>query len=272
MAHAELGRAPVERPAASVLDRRHFLRAGAACAVPLVAWTGFGQGGWTIGAGGAVETDPVLDHVARELVRTYQGMLGVEGPKGEHLRAFAANIDLLAAHWRQNGRAERFDRDLRDAVGRMGREAVAGDALARYPEIAEEAAARYGFTRRARPGFDTMLDGIDRLQQDGLAVSLRRAAPGLRTLGDALDRRRAGGAQVHRVRQKMGDEYIGTGPVEGPILGCDDLKALSYILLLGAAAFGIFSAGAGAGILALLGEGVSIMADYDCAPKEEEGI
>ena len=90
------------------ISRRQFL--GSASASTLALW----QAGPLIVAQPVEPRDPVLDHVIRESARIYKDIQD-RGLRGEHLRAFSANIQLAAIQGRQQGLDNKIRRAARSA-------------------------------------------------------------------------------------------------------------------------------------------------------------
>jgi hypothetical protein len=270
MAHARPSCPPDNRPALSALDRRLFLRVGVIGVAPLLVAGTLGQvtRAWA-GATPQPTTDPVLDHVSRELTKICRGMRGVEGVKGEHVRALAANLDLVAAHLQQSGNDRRLDAGIRAGIDRSGRDAFALELHARHAEIAVDTAVRYGIVSQVRLDQTETSAALDRLQQEGVAPALRQAVPGLISLGAWIDRNRARKeAEVLRARQKPGDDFLGYNLYPPPNYRCSDLKLLVHEMSIAAAVFGICGSAWGGGIFALVAEGLSILYDSGCDPQE----
>jgi hypothetical protein len=258
------------RPPSPAIDRRRFLHTGAACVVPLLAGTTFGRPvlAWPSGASAqAPETDAILDHISRELLRVCKGMQGVEGIKGEHVRALAANLDLMAVHLVEKGHDRRLEAKLKDGVSRSGRDGFAHELLTRHAEAIAATAEQYGIAHRVQLDLLEMGEAVDIASGKGITTVMRKSAPGLLRLAARIDRNRPDrGPAVLHVRQKPGDDF--GGYVEPAPLTCRDLRLLMYMLGIGSALFGIFSFGVTSGVYALLSLMASMLYDGVCDGRE----
>ncbi len=270
MAHARPNRTLDERPAASTLDRHRFLHLGTVLIVLILAGTMPGRMVWAEARGPAQSTnDPVMDHISRELMRVYWGMQGVGGVKGEHVRALAANLDLLAAQLQATGDDQRLNEQLGKGVLRSGRDAFAQELLAGYTGVAAETAARYGLANRARLDPSGTKAAVELLERDGIAAVLQKANAGLLKLAAVIDRNRGNAnTQVLLARQKPGDDFLGYNLFPGPGYSCADLKFLIHEMGIAAAVFGLCGSALGGGVFALFAEGLSMLYDYGCSPLE----
>jgi hypothetical protein len=271
MAHARPNCRPDKRQASSTLDRRRFLGVGAACAAPLLAGTTLGRltGAWA-GAAPAQKADPILDHISRELMKVYRGMRGVQGVQGEHVRALAANLELLGARLQETGDDRRLGAKLRDGVSRTGRDAFAQELSARHAEIAVDLAERHGIVNPVQLGLIEAGAALDLMQRDGIAPVLSKTVPGLLTLAAWIDRARVNkDGVVLLARQKPGDDFLGYDypPVA---LTCGNLKFLAHFMGLAAGAMGISGLEVSGGMCAIAAEVFSML--YDCVCAEQEAI
>lgn len=270
MTHARPSRTLDERPAASAPDRRRFLHVGTALIVLLLAGTMPGRVAWAEGRGSAQSTvDPVMDHIGRELMRVYWGMQGVAGVKGEHVRALAANLDLLAVQLQATGDDQRLNEQLGKGVRQSGRDAFARELLARHADAAAETAGRYGLAKRVRLDPGGIMAAADLMQRDGIVAVLQKASFGLLKLAAAMDRNRGNAdTQVLLARQKPGDDFLGYNLFPARGYSCGDLKFLIHEMGIAAAVFGLCGSALGGGVFALLAEGLSLVYDYGCSPME----
>jgi hypothetical protein len=270
MTHARQSRTLDERPAASTPDRRRFLQVGIALIVLLLAGTMTGRVAWAARSGPAQSTtDPVMDHLSRELIRVYWGMQGVGGVKGEHVRALAANLDLLAAQLQATGDDQRLNEQLGKGVMQSGRDRFAQEVRSRYAGVAAETAGRYGLASRVRLDPGGIMAAVDLMQRDGIVAVLQKARVGLLKLAAVIDRNRgSANTQVLLARQKPGDDFLGYNLFPGPGYSCGDLKFLIHEMGIAAAVFGLCGSALGGGVFALLAEGLSMLYDYGCSPME----
>lgn len=272
MAHAPLSCSAEVRPASPATDRRHFLHAGVACVVPLLAGTTVGRTAlaWPSGASAQPpETDAILNHITRELLKIGRGMQGAAGIKGEHVRAFAANLDLMAAHLVENGHDRRLEASLKEGVGRSGREGFAYELLTRQAEVVAATAERYGIANRVR--LDLVETGavLDVALRQGFAPVLERSAPRLAALAAAIDRaRQRQGVVVRTAGQKAGDDFLLYGSQPEPALTCRDLRTLMYMAGIASAIFGIVSFGVTSGVYGLVALMASMLYDWVCTGEE----
>jgi hypothetical protein len=243
-------------------DRRGFLRAGAACAMPLLAGgvlTSRGMpGGVETGAGPAERdaSDPVLTHVQQELARTCHAVRGPAGIRGEHVRALAANLDLIGVCLQSAGSAPRADAALRRRIEEKGREATAEECLAAFDDLAVEMNLQFGVI--FHPGRDPSraAAAIDSVAAWGSVSTVRGHRAALHRLAASIDRAdlmRGGTARPLAVCQKPGDDFLGYPPgsaLDGLTL-CQHLEALQWALEVLAAFLALMTSGAAAGALAL---------------------
>jgi hypothetical protein len=270
MAHAPLSCRPDIRPASPAIDRRRFLYAGVGCVVPLLAGTTLGRtaAAWPLAAPATPsETDAVLNHINRELLRVCKGMQGVAGVTGEHVRGFAANLDLMMAYLVDKGHDRRLEAHLKDGQSRLGRDGFAHELLTRQAEAIAATAERYGIVNRTRLDLVEMGAALDAASEKGITTIMRESAPGLRALAARIDRSRAvRDPGVVRVRQKPGDDFGGYVPP--PMLTCKDLRMLMYVSGIASAVFGMFSFGVTAGLYGLGSLLASMLYDWICTEEE----
>ena len=272
MAHAPLSCRPDLRPPSPATDRRRFLHTGVACVVPLLAGTTFGRTAlaWPDATPAqAPETDAILHHITCELLKVGKGMQGVAGIKGEHVRAFAANLNLMAAHLVDNGHNRRLDAKLKEGLGRSGRDGFAGELLTRQTEAMAATAEQYGVANRVRLDLIETASALDVALRQGFAPVLQRSAPRLAALAAAIDRARARqGAVVRTAGQKAGDDFLLYGPQPEPALTCKDLRLLMYLSAIASAIFGMASFGVTSGVYALASLVASMLYDWLCTAEE----
>jgi hypothetical protein len=209
----EHGRAG-ESAAVAAPGRRAFLGAGIGCALPLVAGTGFVRAGGFLQAGaGGADSDPVWEHIAAECWRTCQEIQGPLGPRGEHVRRLASQVDLFAAHLRGCGLDRHVDDEVRRIVRERGRDAAAF-------EIVDHHRATIGHSRRVpRRGPDPDIDPakvaacLDAVLVQGTARVWRSRRAALDAAAARLDGELATAAgrvrPVSLVGQKPGDDFPG---------------------------------------------------------------
>ncbi len=271
MAHARPGWRSDTRPSSPPIARRQFLSAGAACAVPIFAGTSFGRAewGWPMAAQSQPsETDPVIDHVARELVRVCRAMQGVEGVKGEHVRTLASNLDLVAAHGLQAGLDPKLAAALNEGVGRSGREGFAQDLMMRHVEAIASISERYGLKSRSQLDLGRMAEAIDLAGRQDFTPVFERAARGLARLGAEFDRGRLAQVRVVRVGEQKPCDELGGCWTDVPPMGCAELRLLMHFMALTCGITGIMGAGLYAGIFGLLAEILAILYDVNCGDSE----
>lgn len=272
MAHAPLSGRPEIRPAFPAIDRRRFLHAGAACVVPLLAGTTLGRTAlaWPFAAPAQTsETDAILNHINRELLKTCKGMQGVAGIKGEHVRTMAANLDLMAVHLIEKGHDRQLEATLKDGVSRLGRDGFAQELLTRQAEVIAATATQNRIANRARLDLMETAAALDLALQQGFAPVLQRSAPRLAALAAAIDRaRQQQGAAVRTAGQKAGDDFLLYGSQPEPMLGCKELRSLMYMMGIASALFGMASFGVTSGVYALGSLLASMLYDWLC-PEEE---
>ncbi len=272
MAHARPSSQPDARLAPPAIDRRRFLHTGVACVVPLLAGATVGRGAaaWPVAAPAqAGETDAIVDHINRELLKVCKGMQGVQGVRGEHVRALAANLDLLAAHMVERGHHHRLDARLKEEVSRSGRDGFARALMMRQAEVIAETAERHGLANRVRLDVPEMGSALDVAQRLGLVPVFQRAAPALARLAAGIDRARQQQGAVTRIAgQKAGDDFLLYGPQPEPQLSCSDLKLLIHLMAIGGGILGLFGLGISAIMCALIAEALSMLYDMVCPGQE----
>ncbi len=254
------------------MDRRHFLHTGAACVVPLLAGTTLGRAAsaWPMaGPAQASENDAILDHINRELVKVCKGMQGVEGVKGEHVRALAANLDLMAAHLHERGHDRRVDAKLNEGIGRSGRDVFAQELIARQAGVIAATAERHGIASRVRLDLVEAGAALDVVQRQRFTHVCQRTAQALVRTGAGIDRaRQRQGAVARRAGQKAGDDFLLYGPQPEPALTCKDLNLLIHLMAIGGGVLGICGLGISGGLCALFAEALSMLYDWACTAQE----
>jgi hypothetical protein len=272
MAHAPLSGRPDIGPAAQAIDRRRFLWTGAGCVVPLLAGTTLGRTApaWPLAAPVQTsETDAILNHINRELLKACKGMQRVAGIKGEHVRVMAANLDLMAAHLIEKGQDRQLEAALKDGVNRSGRDGFAQELLARQAEVIAATAKQHGIANRVRLDLMETAAALDVALRQGFAPVLHRSAPRLAALAAAIDRaRERQGAVVRTAGQKAGDDFLLYGSQPEPVLTCRDLRVLMYLSAIASAVFGIASFGVTSGVYALGSLLASMLYDWLCTVQE----
>lgn len=273
MAHAQPRCRPDPQSPPHAIGRRHFLCAGAACCVPLMAGAALGQAASTwagVMPAQEPEVDAILDHIGRELVRVGQRMQGVGGVKGEHVRALAANLDLMAAHLVQTRVNRRMSAALQDGISRLGRDVFTREISGRHLETALETGRRCGLSHRMREDLDATGMALNLACHEDITSIMRKTVPRLARLADRLDRRRP--LEDHAVRlvgQKPGDDFGGSWG-DPPPLTCKDLKVFIYLMGISSAVLGMFSFGVGSGIYAIFSILGSMLYDGVCMEAEAE--
>jgi hypothetical protein len=249
-------------PAITGPDRRGFLRAGAGCALPLLAGgmltsRGLAEG---VDAGAAPAdrdpSDPVLTHVQQELARTYHAMRGPAGIRGEHVRSLAANLDLIGVCLQSAGSTTRADAALRRRIAEKGREATAEECLAAYDELAVEVSLQFGAISRSGRDPSHAAAAVDSVAARGIVSTVRGHKAVLQRLAASIDRAdmmRGATVRPLAVRQKPGDDFLGypPGSVFDGITLCQHLEALQWALEVLAAFLALMTSGMAAGALAL---------------------
>ncbi len=272
MAHAQPRCRPDMRPASSAMGRRHFLHAGAACVVPLLAGTTLGRTAlaWPIaGPAQAADYDATLDHISRELVGVCKGMQGVEGVKGEHVRALAANLDLLAVRLRERGQDRRLEETLKEGVGRSGRDVFAQELVARQAEVIAALARRHRIANRVRLDLGEAASALDVAQRHPFTYVCQRSAHALVRTATGIDRaRQRQGVVVRAAGQKAGDDFLLWGSQPEPVLTCKDLNFLIHFMALSGGLMGLFGLGFSGAVSALIAEALSIIYDWVCTLAE----
>jgi hypothetical protein len=246
-----------EEPGSVQPGRRAFLRFGTGCALPLVV------GGALNAARAAAAppadppaTDAVLDHIRQEAVRVYHGMSGEAGPRGEHVRRLAANLELLGAYLQAREDGARIDSAFRRRVHEQGREATVRQLMAGYGDLAVEAALEHGVVSRVACDTQGALAALDRVARGGVVATLRGQKAGLSRLAARVDRanlERERTTALRAVRQKPGDDFLGfpPDPPTGDMTWCEFLTTLVRAVQTTAAILGVIGFGAAAGALAV---------------------
>jgi hypothetical protein len=266
-------------PIAPRPGRRAFLRMGAACAVPLFV------GGPPRDASGAVARslphslkqtafDPVLDHIRRELVRTYHGMLGPGGIRGEHVRGLSANLELFGVCLQSRAGAARADDALRQRIEEKGREATAQECLRAYDDLAVEINLQYGVVSRADHDVSRAAAALDSVAAQGVVSTVRGHRAALNRLAAALDRAeamRGAKSKALAVRQKPGDDFMGysVGSALDALTLCQHMEALSGAVGMLAAFLALLGDGPAAAALALAVEVLALLKSIPCRPDLE---
>jgi hypothetical protein len=186
------------------MGRRVFVGSVVA-GLPLLATSAgraFGQaaGGTAHVHDGAV-ADPVLEHIARQLAAIHNAMR--RDPRGEHLRAFAAQLQTLSVYGRQIDIDARLASAVRTLIDRDGRDALLYPKPDRDHLLAE--LRRYGAQPDARiVGAESDLDyarrsaALDALIANGVSARLQSMATLLEHAAPEFDR---AGGNVVRVSQ-----------------------------------------------------------------------
>ena len=272
MAHARPSGQPEARLAPPPTDRRHFLHTGVVCLVPLLAGTTLGRAAsaWPIARPAqAPDTDAIVNHLNRELLKVCQGMQGMEGVKGEHVRALAANLDLMAAHMVEKGHQHRLEAKLKEAVGRSGRDGFAQELFMRQAEAIAATAEEHGIANRVR--LDLLETGValDVARRQGFVTVFQRTAPALHRLAAAMDGARQRQGDVRRAAdQKPGDDFFGYNLQPEPQLTCKDLRFLIHFMAIGGGILGLVGLGISGIICALIAEALSMLYDMVCSGAE----
>jgi hypothetical protein len=240
--------------------------------VPLLAGTTLGRTAlaWPLAVPAqASETDAILNHINRELLKVCKGMQRVAGIKGEHVRAFAANLDLMAAHLLEKRHDRRLNAILEDGSSRLGRDGFAQELLARQAEVFAATATQNGIANRVRLDLIETAAALDVAVRQGFAPVLRRSAPRLAALAAAIDRaRERRGSAVRTAGQKAGDDFLLYGSQPEPMLGCRELRSLMYMMGIASALFGMASFGVTSGVYALGSLFASMLYDWICTVEE----
>lgn len=242
--------------------RRAFLRAGAGCALPLVAGVMSESRGIAASAAPRREpirqdsTEAVLTHVQQELARTYHAMRGPAGVRGEHIRLLAANLDLIGVCLQSGNDDSRADAALRERIGENGRDAATDEYLASYDELAVEVNLQYGVVPRGGRNRSRAPAVLDSVAVRGVVSTVRGHKAALNRLAAAIDRAetvRGAGARPLAVRQKPGDDFLGypPGSVFDDASMCQQLEALQIAVELTAAVLALVGGGTAAAALAL---------------------
>jgi hypothetical protein len=253
------------RPATATRPgRRACLRMGAGCAVPLLAGELSGVAGSREPQAAEQEwSDPVLDHIRQELVRTYRGVRSAAGARGEHVRALAVNLDLMGAYLQSRKHGERADAALRRRVEEKGREAAAQELMAAYGDVTVEIGLQYGVASRASRDVHGACAALDTVTAHGVMASLRGPKAALYRLAALLDRSDptyGGKARLLVVRQKPGDDFLGYPPIPfHDMTWCEFLTNLVRAVETTAAILGVLGFGPAAGGLAVAVEVLELM-------------
>jgi hypothetical protein len=156
-----------------------------------------------------VATDPVLDHIARQLAGIHNAMR--RQPRGEHMRAVAAQLRTLAVYGRQIDVDSRMRSLVGALVKRDGRDGVLylqPDAervradLKRFGAEPDEKLLRAPITL----DYAARSAALNRLLQSGLSVQWERMAALLDRMAPGIDER---ASTVIRVRQDDPDYWEG---------------------------------------------------------------
>jgi hypothetical protein len=224
-------------------DRRTFLSLGVGCVIPLLVGEATAKAAEGLAARQVQGmTDPVMDHIHREVMRAYRGVRGSGGIRGEHVRALGANVVLLGAHLQGNKEKEdaRLDAFLRRRIRDKGREATAQELSATYRELAAGLSVQQGVTSRLELEDTATRTALDVLVAHGAVGTLRRYEAGLQRLAAEIDQAmmtRGARPVPVAVRQKPGDDFLGYPPPDGS--GCTFLDGAIHGLALEAAIFGL---------------------------------
>jgi hypothetical protein len=273
VAHAQRSGLPDTGLASSGIDRRRLLFAGAACCVPLVAGAAISRASSAWAAmrpAQASDANPILDHIGRELVGIYHGMQGAVGIKGEHVRALAANLDLMAAELVQSGHDTRVQAALREGTERLGPDAFARELSARHQEAAIEMARRCGLARRVPEDLAGTAAALDLARREEIVVFMRKAVPRLAKLADRFDQRVANTRPVVlRADQKPGDDIGGSFYWVEPFT-CKDFRVMIYVTGIESAILGMLSLGIESGIYAIFSIVATMVYDNICEQPLED--
>jgi hypothetical protein len=242
-------------------DRRTFLSLGVGCVIPLLVGEATAKAAEGLAARQVQGmTDPVMDHIHREVMRAYRGMRGSGGIRGEHVRALGANVVLLGAHLQGSKEDARLDAFLRRRIRDKGREATAQELSATYRELAAGLSAQQGVTSRVELEDTATRAALDVLVAHGAVETLRRYEVGLQKLAAGID-----SAMMTRgarpipvaVRQKPGDDFLGYPAPDGS--GCAFLEGAIHGLTLEAAIFGLMGLAAAVFALAVVAEALELV-------------
>jgi hypothetical protein len=139
--------------------------------------------------------DPVLDQILRQMAAIHNRIQA--GPRGEHARALAMQLRMLAVYQRQLGVDDHLRTAMREIVDREGRNAIL------FPEpdteMRDNALRRYGFRPDARgrdvappATYQRREAALDRLLREGVTPTFDALAATAARLSQELDRRPTG--------------------------------------------------------------------------------
>ena len=139
-------------------------------------------------------SDPLLDHIARQLAVIHNAMR--RQPRGEQMRAFAAQLRTLAVYGRQSDLDGAVRSAINTLVERDGRDAV----LYHEPDLARVRAdlKSYGaqpdervLTAPVTLDYAARSAALNGLLQSGMSIRWERIATNLERLAPAIDQRMA---------------------------------------------------------------------------------
>ena len=260
-------------------DRRAFLRAGAGCALPLLAGSVLATRGVTTRATGIPPArpipqdavDPVLAHIEQELVRVYHAMRGPSGVRGEHVRAIATNLELTATCLESHPAAARAEAAIRRQVAANGRDGAVRAGLMAHDQLVADLGLQFGIAPTPAPDAARLAEAIDRIVAGGLRLGLRGHRARLNRLAAMIDRdeaSRAAKASPLNVRQKPGDDFLGFPEQPSAfdrLSPCEALKWLSAYFEILAVILGMAGLELPAGILGIIGILIGLLADTPCS-------
>jgi hypothetical protein len=253
--------------------RRAFLRAGAGCAMPLLAGSVLAarepSGAAAPGPVGQGGVDPVLAHLEQELVRTYHSMRGPAGIRGEHVRSLAANLELVGVCLDSDPAVAGAAAGIRRRIADHGRDATVLAGLAAYDGLAADLSLQHGITPGRPPDAARLADVLDRVAVSGLRLNLRGHRARLNRLAAELDRAgafRGGTAGPLLIRQKPGDDFMGypETPRGAGMTPCDFLAWLEAYLGLVAVVLALCGLELPSGITAVLAIVVNVVQIQPC--------
>lgn len=275
VAHSE--RPDEGRSAPRSIPRRRFLHAGAACCVPLIAGVGLTRARSASPATPASqdgEADPVLDHMYRELATTAREMTRGLGPKGEHVRILASNLELMAAYLVSRGRDRLARATAKDGLERFGRDAFVRELSDASLRSVDEQARLVGIPRRVREDLGATGLAVDQIATKDASRLAQAAVSQLRSLARHMDRKRSAEDVTVRLAALSPDDELGDENLwkTNPELACLKLRRMIYYWSAVAVVAGMFGAPIFSGVCALWALACQISFDTNCSGMElEEG-
>jgi hypothetical protein len=220
------------------------------------------------------EADPILDHMYRELATTAREMTRGLGPKGEHVRTLASNLELMAAYQVSRGHDRLARATAKDGIERFGRDGFVRELSDACLRNVDEQARLVGIPRRAREDLGATGLALEQIATKDVTTLARAAVSQLRSLARHMDRMRSAEGVTVRLAALSPDEEAGDENLwkTNPELACKKLRGMIYYWGAASAIAGMCGAAVLAGVFALWALACQISYDNNCSGMElEEG-